>query len=118
LVSDCLQLAKENKKAETRDPNPPLIFKVLGARIAHLGVFVPILNLINMPPQVVVKVTYNSELRRVSFVNAQAFTYSRLHTEVHTRFYSFISLGGAVHLTAIFVALRMRDRPAQSPIIP
>ncbi|KAM3586007.1 hypothetical protein VKS41_002538 [Umbelopsis sp. WA50703] len=39
-----------------------------------------------MPPQVVVKVTYNSELRRVSFVNAQAFTYSRLHTEFSRMF--------------------------------
>ncbi|KAJ2959011.1 hypothetical protein NQZ79_g5478 [Umbelopsis isabellina] len=39
-----------------------------------------------MPPQVVVKVTYNSELRRTSFANAQAFTYSKLHTEFSRMF--------------------------------
>ncbi|KAI9283010.1 hypothetical protein BC943DRAFT_328101 [Umbelopsis sp. AD052] len=34
-----------------------------------------------MPPQIIVKALYNSELKRISFINAQAFTYDKLHAE-------------------------------------
>lgn len=47
-----------------------------------------LLLLITMPPQIIVKVTYNSELKRISFMNAQTFTYSKLHAEVHAHIHA------------------------------